>query len=105
MESIGEIYASNVARLRKLKGWSQETLAERSELSKTTIANHETQVDEPSFKAAEKIAHALGVSTWRLFVPPELIIRPTAEEALSALAELHNMDPPKPRKKHRASRE
>ena len=100
MGILGEIFAKNLVTLRKKKGLTQEQLAELSGLSGQTIYNLETQKNEPKFETADVVARVLEIDVWRLFVPPEFIVRPTIVEALAVLAEAHNMEPPKPKRRY-----
>src|SRR5690606_32964020 len=59
--NILKIVAVNVAELRRQRGWTQETLAERADLSLTAIAHLETERRWPELTTIEKIAAALSV--------------------------------------------
>lgn len=53
---------------RELKGWSQEELAKRSEVSRTTISGLENEtINVTTNTTMDKISDALGVSTIELF--------------------------------------
>lgn len=53
---------------RELKGWSQEELAKRSEVSRTTISGLENEtINVTTNTTMDKIADALGVGTVELF--------------------------------------
>ncbi len=53
---------------RELKEWSQEELAKRSEVSRTTISGLENEtINVTTNTTMDKIADALGVSTVELF--------------------------------------
>ena len=53
---------------RELKGWSQEELAEHSNVSRTTISGFENETIKVTTNTTmDKIAEALGVSTIELF--------------------------------------
>jgi transcriptional regulator with XRE-family HTH domain len=51
-----------VRQLREAKGWTQETLAERSTLDRSYIAGIEAGLRNPSIKAVAKVARGLGIS-------------------------------------------
>lgn len=59
---IGQRLAANMKRLRKEKGWLQEELADRAGLHRTYISGVERCTRNPTIRAVEKIAAALGVS-------------------------------------------
>ena len=54
--------AANMIRLRRIRGWTQETLSFESGLHRTFIAHVERQSRNISLDNIEKIATALGVS-------------------------------------------
>lgn len=62
-----EVFASNVRRLRKERGLTQEGLAEEAGLHLTDIARIETLRRDPGVKVVAKIAHGLGCKTSVLF--------------------------------------
>lgn len=45
MPKLSELLAVNLAKLRKLRQWTQEELAQRSGMSRGTIARFETSGD------------------------------------------------------------
>jgi transcriptional regulator with XRE-family HTH domain len=53
--------------LRHAKGWSQERLAEHSELDRSYVAGIELGDRNPSLKALERLAKALRVRLAALF--------------------------------------
>ena len=58
---LAEIFSKNVKKCRKLKGFSQEKLAELSGLHRTYIAGIEAVSRNVSLKNIEKIATALEI--------------------------------------------
>jgi transcriptional regulator with XRE-family HTH domain len=56
---------------RTILNLSQEELASRAELSPGFVANLETGRNFPSSKAILKIATALKIEPWKLFVDPQ----------------------------------
>jgi transcriptional regulator with XRE-family HTH domain len=59
-------FSETVRKHRKQKKISQETLAERGDISAKMVAFVERNERIPSILIAEKIAHGLGVPLWRL---------------------------------------
>jgi transcriptional regulator with XRE-family HTH domain len=59
--------AVNVRRLRKAKGWTQETLAAEARIEQTAVSLIENGRANPTVLAIEDIAAALGVSFLDLF--------------------------------------
>lgn len=57
-----------IKQLIKNKGYNQEEFANIIGVSRSTLLG---QIDRPSYSTMEKIASALGVPTWQLFVDPE----------------------------------
>lgn len=96
-----KIVAVNVAELRRQRGWTQETLAERADLSLTAIAHLETERRWPELTTIEKIAAALSVPASRLFVDPTYIPKPTVREALNVLAAAHGLEVRAPKRRRK----
>lgn len=62
--------ASNIRRLRKERGWSQETLAFEAGLHATEISRLERGLREPRLGTIASVAEALGVTVAALIVAP-----------------------------------
>lgn len=71
---IRNVIARNVKKYRKLRQLTQEALAEATDVSNTYIANIECGQTWISDKTLEKIANALHVDEYLLFVPDEGIV-------------------------------
>jgi len=54
--------ATNMKRLRKERGWSQEALADEAGLDRTYISGIERQVKNPTVTVVERVAKALTCS-------------------------------------------
>jgi len=57
---------SNIAKLRKAKGWTQEILADASGVNRTMIARFETTNANMTIETAKKLADALGCTIDKL---------------------------------------
>ena len=68
---IRSVIAKNVKKYRKLNNLTQEALAEAAEVSNTYIANIECGQTWISDKTLEKIASALRIDEYLLFIPEE----------------------------------
>lgn len=67
------ILAQRIKELRKSKDLNQRELAKRAGVSQKTISNLENLEafrEAPKLDIVEKVASALGVELWQLFVPP-----------------------------------
>jgi transcriptional regulator with XRE-family HTH domain len=51
--------AANMKRLRKERGWSQETLADEAGLDRTYVSGIERVVRNPTITVVERVASAL----------------------------------------------
>lgn len=67
--SARTVLAVNVIRLRRDRGWSQESLAFEAGLHRTFVAHVERQVRNISLDNLERIAIALNVPTYVLQMP------------------------------------
>ena len=69
MAQIKELLASNIKMLRKKWGFSQEKLAEATSLSAQSISDIEGCRTWVSDKTLERLAKALNVDIFQLFIP------------------------------------
>ena len=69
---IRGIIAQNVKKYRKLNNLTQEALAEAAEVSNTYIANIECGQTWVSDKTLEKIASALHIEIYLLFISADI---------------------------------
>ena len=66
-----ELMASNVRRIRTLRGWSQEKLAQLAQIDRTHLARFETRAINISIDVMFRLAAALRVDATRLLTPQE----------------------------------
>jgi len=69
MAQVKELLALNIKLLRKKKGFSQEKLAETANLSAQSISDIEGLRTWVSDKSLERLANALNVDIFQLFIP------------------------------------
>ena len=81
-QELRESLSQNLKKYRKIKGWSQFDLAEKAEISEQTVNSIEGLRLWPSDKTLAKLANALEVEMYRLFVPQKLTLQ---SEAISEL--------------------
>jgi len=62
--------ASNLQRLRREKGWSQEDLAFESGIHRTYVSGLERGVRNPTLTVVQRLADALRVPFGSLLDPP-----------------------------------
>lgn len=60
------LLARNVRKLREARGWSQEVLSERANLSRVSVSNIETATFAASVDTIDRLAHALGLTPAQL---------------------------------------
>jgi transcriptional regulator with XRE-family HTH domain len=65
-----EILAVNVRALRQAQDLSQEELAHRADIDRTYISSIERSVYAASLDVLDRLAKALGVSSFELIRPP-----------------------------------
>lgn len=63
------VLATNMIRLRRERGWSQEALAYECGLHRTFVAHVERQVRNISLDNLERIAQAFEVPIYTLLMP------------------------------------
>ena len=79
---ILETLSTNIKNYRKEKSWTQEKLAEEADMSVQAINFFEGKRRWPGEDSLSKIASALGVEVYQLFVPQDttpIIIEKTPE--------------------------
>jgi len=59
-------FGANIAFLRKKLGWSQQDLAKRLDVRRTTISNYEKGISMPPYKTLKKIASLFAVDIHEL---------------------------------------
>lgn len=77
-QELREYLSQNLKKYRKAKGWSQFDLAENAQISEQTVNSIEGLRLWPSDKTLSKIATALEVEIYRLFVPQLLSLQSEA---------------------------
>ena len=67
MQSTQVFSPTQLARLRKAKGWTQEGLARRANLATVTVSKlEEGKVQDPNSSTLHKLANALGCPVTQL---------------------------------------
>jgi transcriptional regulator with XRE-family HTH domain len=85
MTDVRELLAKNIKEYRKIRGFSQETLAEKAGTSTTHIGMIEIGRKFPSPQMLMKIAEALGIDTPELFAIEKAQILPIHNVSLQKL--------------------
>ena len=67
------LFVSNLKKYRGYKGFSQKTLAEKCNAAHSYIRQLESGTGHPSFAFIEKLAGALSVEPYKLFIDDTLI--------------------------------
>ncbi|MGJ8669663.1 MAG: helix-turn-helix domain-containing protein [Oceanococcus sp.] len=75
MNELSRHLASNLIHLRRARNWSQQRLAQRAELPRTTLANMESGRGNPSLHNLSRVAAALNVSFEELLARPRSACR------------------------------
>jgi transcriptional regulator with XRE-family HTH domain len=71
MTKLRDIFARNLKKTRKKCGLSQEKLAEKADVSTHHIAMIELSRNFPAIDLVERLAAALGVDVYELFMDPD----------------------------------
>lgn len=74
-QELRECLSQNLKKYRKIKGWSQFDMAEKAQISEQTMSSIEGLRLWPSDKTLSKIATALDIEIYKLFVPQRLALR------------------------------
>ena len=81
-QELREDLSQNLKKYRKQKGWSQFKLAEKAEISEQTINSIEGLRLWPSDKTLSKIASALEVEMYQLFIPQKIVLQSELKQAV-----------------------
>jgi len=85
MTDIRDLLAENIKKFRRIRGFSQEALAERADTSTTHIGMIETSKKYPSPRMLAKIAEALGIDTPELFTTQTVTFIPGYNKSIERL--------------------
>ena len=85
MTNLKELVAQNIKKYRKIRGFSQEMLAEKAGTSLTHIGMVEIGKKFPSVRMLEKIAVALDIDTPELFVTESIVFLPKHSKSIDNL--------------------
>jgi len=85
MTDLRGLLAKNIKKYRKIRGFSQEDLAERAKTSLTHIGMIEIGRKFPSVRMLEQIADALGIDTPELFSSETVVFLPAYEKSMERL--------------------
>lgn len=70
-EDLNATYGSNIKKIRKIKNLSQETLAEKADISPSFLSDIENGKKWGSFETLVSLANALEVEPYELLLPPQ----------------------------------
>jgi len=79
MKGIARIFAGNVAKYRKKKGFSQYDLADLSGISRRMIGHYESRGIIPPADRLQALADSLEIPVYKLFKQPEIDQSPDTE--------------------------
>jgi len=85
MTDIRELLAQNIKKYRRIRGFSQEMLAEKADTSTTHIGMIETGRKYPSPKMLARIAGAFGLDTPELFTTHTVTFIPGYDKSIERL--------------------
>ena len=85
MTDLRELLAQNIKKYRKIRGLSQESLAEKAGTSTTHIGMIEIGKKFPSTKMLEQIAAALGIDTPELFTTGTVVFLPSYSKSIERM--------------------
>ena len=86
MDTVGQIFGKRVRALRLEKNLTQEQLGQTAGIDYKHLSAIERGAKTPSFDAIGKLARALGVEHWELFLPDRRITASMEQEISAAIA-------------------
>ena len=72
-ENLRNLFSQNIRKYRQRKGWSQEKLAEKMEISTNYLSDIERKRGWVSPFSLAKLANALEIEVFELFKPEESV--------------------------------
>jgi len=85
MTDLRGLLAKNIKKYRKIRGFSQEDLAEKTKTSLTHIGMIEIGRKFPSVEKIEQIADALGIDTPELFSSDNAVFLTPSNKSMERL--------------------
>lgn len=95
MEKLSERFGRRVKELRKTKSLTQEELGHRSGVDFKFLGEIERGVKTTSFATIEKLAEALSVDYYQLFIPTARMTASIEKEINGLLSEAQRIEPAK----------
>lgn len=89
MRNISGRLGARIKEIRNVRGLTQEKLADKARISTRYLSRLEVGEQSPSIHTLERIAHALAVEIWELYVfAPEGSVKDLQGTARKLLGEL-----------------
>jgi transcriptional regulator with XRE-family HTH domain len=92
MENVGVLFGGRVRAFRVAKKLTQEALGHAAGIDYKHLSAIERGAKTPSFDAIGKLAKALGVECWQLFIPDRRLTTEMLREISSAADGRENLD-------------
>jgi len=92
MEKLAVVFGRRVRALREARRWTQDELAKAAGLGPKHIGVIERGIKSSSFDAVQKLASALGVEYYQLFVPQHRRTESVEREISAVLAQPKRID-------------
>ena len=67
MTTPKKLFGARIKRLRESKGWTQEYLAERMDISSNYLSGMERGRENPAFDMLVKLSDAISADMWEIF--------------------------------------
>jgi transcriptional regulator with XRE-family HTH domain len=93
MEPVAAVFGRRIKTLREARGWTQEQLAKEAGLGPKHIGVIERGEKTSSFDAVEKLARALGVQYYDLFIPHARRTKAIDDELTHLITDANRIEP------------
>lgn len=94
MEPLATVFGRRLRLLRKAKRMTQENLGRAANIDYKHVGAVERGVKVPSFDAIERIAKALGVEYYELFLPESVVAPQEAQKLLVLIRDIERRGTP-----------
>ncbi len=94
MDSLVNVFGNRLRAIREAAGFTQEQLGQAAELDYKHIGSIERGEKTPSFEAVERLAGALKVDYYELFLPDDLLLGRTDKDLKVLVREIESHGSP-----------
>ena len=93
MDTVAIVFGKRIKKLRQARGWTQEDLAKAAGMDPKHIGAVERGAKTSSFYAVQRLATALKVAYFQLFIPESRTTEAVEKEVASLIRDKGRIEP------------